>query len=280
MATAEQAPTAKKKQQGRSPAYPSVTIAAALAKAKALYDAEGKYPTPMAQAVKHWGYSDKSSGGRLLRAAMRYYGLITVEGDADNGMVKLTPDALSYLLDSREDQTEKKQLVRKLALNPAVHKKLVAQYPEGIISDGNAKHYLVMTEGFNPTAAEELISQFKATATYAELFKPDIVKGNEDDGTGDPSEGLEEEAPLDPRQGALRGRNPPPQSATGKVKVMDGERVVFTEETNPQVYLKLIASGDVDEILLEALEDFVKRQKKRLKATAVAALIGADPTAQ
>jgi hypothetical protein len=47
---------------------------------------------------------------------------------------------------------------------------------------------------------------------------------------------------------------------------MDGERIVFTEESNPQNYLKLVASGDVDETTLEALEDYVKRQKKRLIA--------------
>ena len=52
-----------------------------------------------------------------------------------------------------------------------------------------------------------------------------------------------------------------------KVKLMDGERIVFTEESNPQSYLKLIASGEVDETMLEALEDYVKRQKKRLATT-------------
>jgi len=51
---------------------------------------------------------------------------------------------------------------------------------------------------------------------------------------------------------------------------MEGERVVFTEETNPQNYLKLIASGEVDETMLEALEDYVKRQKKRLKTSEAA----------
>lgn len=45
---------------------------------------------------------------------------------------------------------------------------------------------------------------------------------------------------------------------------MAGERIVFTEETNPQNYLKLVASGEVDGTMLEALEDYVKRQKKRL----------------
>ena len=42
------------------------------------------------------------------------------------------------------------------------------------------------------------------------------------------------------------------------------ERVVFTEESGPSNYLKLVASGDVDETMLEALEDYVKHQKKRL----------------
>ena len=45
---------------------------------------------------------------------------------------------------------------------------------------------------------------------------------------------------------------------------MEGERVVFIEESNPQQYVKLVASGDVDETLLDALQDYVKRQKERL----------------
>lgn len=40
---------------------------------------------------------------------------------------------------------------------------------------------------------------------------------------------------------------------------------MFTEESNPTQYVKLVASGEVDGTLLEALEDYVKRQKKRLE---------------
>lgn len=40
------------------------------------------------------------------------------------------------------------------------------------------------------------------------------------------------------------------------------------EALRPGQYLKLIASGDVDAILLGALEDFVKRRKKRLESEA------------
>ena len=48
------------------------------------------------------------------------------------------------------------------------------------------------------------------------------------------------------------------------VRIMSGERVVFVEESGPDQYLKLVAAGQMDESLLEALEDFVRRQKKRL----------------
>jgi hypothetical protein len=33
---------------------------------------------------------------------------------------------------------------------------------------------------------------------------------------------------------------------------MEGERVVFIEESNPQRYVKLVASGEIDETLLDA----------------------------
>jgi hypothetical protein len=57
---------------------------------------------------------------------------------------------------------------------------------------------------------------------------------------------------------------------------MDGERIVFTEESNPHNYLKLVASGGVDEMMLEALEDYVKRQKRRLGAAAPRSAVGSD----
>jgi hypothetical protein len=43
-----------------------------------------------------------------------------------------------------------------------------------------------------------------------------------------------------------------------------GERVVFSEETGADQYLKLVAAGEMNGDLLGALEDYIKRQKKRL----------------
>jgi hypothetical protein len=65
-----------------------------------------------------------------------------------------------------------------------------------------------------------------------------------------------------PSPESLQLAGPPLSSG---VKIMSGERVVFVEESGPDQYLKLVAAGQMDESLLEALEDFVKRQKKRLQ---------------
>src|ERR1700685_221087 len=75
----------KRPKQGRSPAYPALSIKQAIDKAQALYNAEGKYPAPMPSAYRAWGYGEKSSGARLTRAALRYFGLISIDGDGETG---------------------------------------------------------------------------------------------------------------------------------------------------------------------------------------------------
>lgn len=256
-------PIPKRQKVGRSPAYPSVPLAAALEKAKAQYDSEGKYAVPLPSAFKAWGYSDKSSGGRDVRASLRYFGLITVDGDGDMAKVKLTDDALRVLLDEREDQTEKKAIIRRLALTPTAHKKLWTKFPDGIKSDATAIHYLVFEEGFNKSAAEALIGEFKVTADFAGLYQPDGLTVIEDG--ADPADDQSDDASED-GAGAGTDRREVPVGSKKQVPVMSSERVAFTEESQPGQYLKLIASGELDDIMLEALEDFVKRQRKRLKA--------------
>lgn len=247
---------------GRSPAYPGVPLQTALEKAKAQFDAEGKYAIPLASAFKSWGYSDKSSGGRDIRASLRYFGLITVDGDGDSAKVKLTEDALRVLLDHREDQTEKKTIIRRLALNPAAHKKLWNKFPEGIKSDATAAHYLVFDESYNQAAANALIAEFKQTATFAGLYEPDAITVISDSGAEENDQ--HEDGADENNRPSDHNPPPPPPLNMSELAMMQGERIAFVEESQPGQYLKLIAAGEVDDSMLEALEDFVKRQRKRL----------------
>ncbi|MGE0723958.1 MAG: hypothetical protein AB7O45_06265, partial [Alphaproteobacteria bacterium] len=174
--------SASKRTIARSPAYPSISLEDAVKKAEELHRAEGKYAVPMHRAYSVWGYGAKSSGARLTRAAMRYYGLLTMEGDGDTGTVKLSEDALRVILDRREDQSEKKAIIRRMALAPTVFKKLAEWYPEGVKSIPSAQHRLVFEAGFNERAADELLVNFLQTAQYAELFQSDSVANKADDG--------------------------------------------------------------------------------------------------
>lgn len=165
----------KPKRTGRSPSYPGITLQVALGKATAQYEAEGKYAIPLSSAFKAWGYSEKSSGGREVRASLRYFGLISIEGEGDTAKVKLTDDAYRVIEDRREDQTEKKAIIKRLALNPSAHKKLWAKFANGIKSDQTAVHFLVHEEEYNREAAQALVAQFKATAAYAGIYEPDSI---------------------------------------------------------------------------------------------------------
>ena len=60
-----------------------------------------------------------------------------------------------------------------------------------------------------------------------------------------------------PDASIYRGLNAP--AAAGAA-----ERIVFVEEGEKGQYLRLSASGEITDYLLEALEDYVKRQRKRL----------------
>lgn len=237
-ATAEKA---KKPRQGRSPAYPGIDLRKALEKAKALHDAEGSYAVPMPSAFSAWGFSAKSSGGRETRAALRYFGIITVEGDSETGKVKLTENTLRILLDKREDETEKKAIIRELALTPAVHKQLLTAYPQGIKSEASAVHSLIFDFGYNQAAAAEIVKEFNATAAYAGLYEPDMVV---DKFVADPVQDARVEA---------KGETPPPPlkpldrvvTPTPEVKIMTGERELTTGLLAKGSSFRLIVSGAI-----------------------------------
>lgn len=162
----------QKRRVGRSPAYPYIPVQKALEQAKALHAQEGEYAAPLASAVAAWGYSPKSSGGRQTLATMKYYGLIDITGEGDGRKIKVSEIARRILLDQREDQTEKRQLIRRVALTPAAHQTLYNEYPKGLASAGSVEHFLIFDQGYNKDAAKELLEEFKQTAQFSGLYEP------------------------------------------------------------------------------------------------------------
>lgn len=175
----------QKRRTGRSPSYPYIPVQKAIEQVRALHEKEGDYAAPLPSAVAAWGYSPKSSGGRQTLATLRYYGLIDVTGDGDARKIKVSDIARRILLDQREDDTEKKKLIRSVALSPSAHKALYEQYPNGLASDASVEHFLIFERQFNADAAKELLAEFKVTASQVGLYEPDrgVDKPNEKDDT-------------------------------------------------------------------------------------------------
>ena len=54
------------------------------------------------------------------------------------------------------------------------------------------------------------------------------------------------------------------ERAMPRTAISEGERVVFVEEGAPGQHVKLVVSGELDEFTLEALTNYIERQKRRL----------------
>jgi hypothetical protein len=164
-----------RKSRTRSPAYPFINLAAALKRAKEFYSKEQRNAASVKVAVKHWGYDQKSSGGKQTTAALLNYGLLKDEGIGDRRKVQLTQDALRVILDERPDFTEREQLIKKLALTPKIHKELWTKWGASMPSDGEIRHTLLVDwdPPFNDKAVDGFIKLYKDTIAFAKLGESD-----------------------------------------------------------------------------------------------------------
>jgi hypothetical protein len=245
-------------QRDRSPAYPNITLKAALDRLTE-FDTHFKRSPARAEKVGDaWGIKGKAYVDRTA-AALRYFGFLEYQGSGKDRQIIVSDEGRKYLRAQQEET--KREVVKAAALRPKQIAKFWSNWGTGRPADAACIDELVFKNSFSDKGAKEFLRIYDATISYAGLVESDKVDLKQ----GEISE--EEDTGEDQITAEFRPKPPansPSTSPQGKVKLMDGERIVFTEESNPQSYLKLIASGDVDETMLEALEDYVKRQKKRL----------------
>lgn len=241
-------PKPVKRQEGRSPAYPFMPVQKALERAHELYNQESTHAAPLKSALGAWSYSPKSSGGRQTLATMRYYGLIDVTGEGDSRMIKVSEIARKIILDKREDGAERRALIRQVALMPSAHKTLYQEYPSGLPSDGKVHHFLVFRKGFNNDAANELIAEFKETASYLGLYEPQNPADKSEEVADDGD--TENEHPAvtvgDRIQATVNGVD---QFASGAIVLgfSDDGEWVFTDQSRTGIALKDVTVMEVAE---------------------------------
>lgn len=235
--------------------YPFIPLPKAIERARDLHQMASRSAAPMPTLLQRWGYGPKSSGGIQTVAALKSFGLISDEGSGDARKLKLTEAAIRILLLPSEES--RATLIKDCALRPRIHRE-VWQHFNGQPPPSRElfRAYLLLDRRMAQRAVDDLEQEFYATMEFAKLDVPALDSSSEDIEAVGQAE-LDVQAGVDPAP--LRLYQQP------GVTVMAGERVVFTEENAPQQYVKLIAAGEIDDILLDALDAFVDRQRRRLE---------------
>jgi len=246
-------------QRDRSPAFPVIGLKTAierLVEFEAYYKRSAARPEKVGEArgIKTKAYADR------MAAALRYFGLLEYQGAGKDRTIAVSEEGRKYLRAQQEET--KQEVIKAAALRPKQIADLWGHWLNDRPADAACVDDLVQNHGFSVAGARDFLKVYDATISYAGLTDSDKIDPNQEEAAGD--EGTGEDRIINSSVRLKTPANPLPAPPQGKVKIMDGERVVFTEESNPQNYLKLVASGEVDETMLEALEDYVKRQKKRL----------------
>lgn len=166
-AGAPSATPSKRRQTGRSPSYPAISLDRAVERAKQLYKIEKQFPTPVDSVVKHWGLTTLNGPAGLALAAMKKYGLLTDEGAKEDRRVKLTDLAVQIL---EHPSTEaRKEGIREAALTPSIHREIWAEFGTNLPSDANLIWTLAKDRNFTETGAKEFVREYRETIAYAGL---------------------------------------------------------------------------------------------------------------
>lgn len=170
----------------RSPSYPSIDLGSALGRAHKILEHFEDHPMPVADVIGVMGYSAKSGTGLGAFSALVKFGLVAKIGRGKGGKARLSANALRVLRDQREDQTERRALLRELALQPDVHREIYEKY--GVDPKPDLfRHYLVVERGFTQKGAEDLMEEYSATMEFAN-FGDDGEPAGEGDSEADSAE--------------------------------------------------------------------------------------------
>lgn len=247
----------------RSPSHPDASLGRAIEIASRLFERIRTNPVDRETAVKEMGYSGMTGASGKMLANLLHFGLVEKAG---KGQVRVADLAVRVL--HGKSPEEKRRALHQAGLSPEFYQKIRSEWTDGVPTETWLRS-LMMREGFSSAAIEPAISSYLETCHF-------LQQENAYESHGDPlpapvdSSQIEDDDEDDAMQTNVDTRGSTKlglrDDSTAKGEAPQaGERVVFREEGAPGQYLKLSAMGEVSDDMLEALEDYVKRQRKRLQ---------------
>lgn len=244
----------------RSPSYPAVSIIQAIEFAGKIHKSCRANIIDRETAAREMGYTGLTGRSMKVLADLIQFNLLEKEGKGNVKVSQLAVDILHGI-----DPKDRQQATLEAALAPQLFKDIHERFPDGIPSENAIRSYLIQQD-FQDAAISPAITAFMETYRAVEDIRESeshgaLVLYAENTGEQDAAKATGNNPPPPPP--------PPPPPAGANVsgyRIMESERVVFSEETSADQYLKLVTAGEMNADLLEALEDYIKRQKKRLNA--------------
>lgn len=240
----------------RSPGYPSSDLPQSIEVIKKIYDKVRKNPVDRETIVKELGYVGITGKSLRVLSNLTHYGLID---KVKNSQLRVSDIAVS-ILHPKED-SEYLSAVESAAFTPELFRKINSEYTDGHIIDSQLKNFLKRLE-FSEAALDPAVKSYRGTMAFLESAKKEHEEAS--------SETLDDkiEHHLDINNSAINAENkeiePLVNTYAAKVTPLSGERVIFSEELSEDNYVKLALKGEINEILVDALDDYVKRLRKRL----------------
>jgi hypothetical protein len=250
---ADQAPNARPKH--RSPSYPAIDLATALARTTELWDHAQRHFVPMTSATGVWGYKPKSSGGLQTVAAMKSFGLLDDEGSGERRQVRVS-DLGRLIVTDEPGSAARQERIQHAALMPKIHRELWEEHDGSLPPDSRLRFDLVNNRAFGESAARDLIDEFRKTLAFAGLTaESDTVSPTYQDEKETPTPRLTNAPPLNPGlPAALSGYQLP--VGPGRFAVLQGPFPVTEDQWELMLsVLKAMKPGLVAESATEPGED-------------------------
>lgn len=172
--------TAGKKPVGRGVSYPFISLEEAVEKARAFHREERKSAAPVSSAMRHFGYSETSSGGRQTVATLLQFGLLEDEGRSENRHVKLTDRALDILLAEPESPARYTAL-REAVRMPKLYANIMSKWPDELPSDHTLAFYLQKEFDFNPKNIKAFIADLRASLVFSRYSSAGTIDSLDED---------------------------------------------------------------------------------------------------